>query len=403
MILNDVRIIAGNSLVKQDVEIRHGRIHKIAKSLPKGNRCAGKLLLPGFANAHTHMASRIVTGLGIGLSKFEYFTKIGFKAHKIRTGDDVYNAALLAGIEFLKSGVTNVLTMDVHPKPVIKALEDLGLNYLAGYPLKDAFEEAQNIEKSFSMLERLNKKYKDRIYVGLANEIECTPKLMHKALEFAREHDMQIHMHACETRNEVKKIKRLTGKRTINYLKSLGFLDYDTSLAHCTYADTRDILLLSSHGVPVIHCPTSNYEIARNIPETKLMLKHDIIIGLGTDEFPWNPNPDVRNEALRAKNLGRLKIKDAFSMLWGGHALWEPTGIFEGAPANLLLIDLWKVKPYSEVNKLYMNMLRSNCISSVIINGEYKLKNYRLTDRIDERRIRLKVEQSRQKILDRIA
>ena len=223
MILNDVRVISRNILVKKDVEIRHGRIHRIANSMPKGDNHTNKLLLPGFANAHTHMASRLISGSGKGLSKFEYFNKIGFRARKLRKDNDVYNATLLAGIEYLKSGVTNVLTMDYHQKPVLKALEELGLNYLTGYPLNDKYEDAQNIEKSFSILEKLNKDYENKVYVGLANEIECSPTLMCKALEFAQEHKMKIHMHACETKEEVKKMKELTGMTTINYLKSIGY------------------------------------------------------------------------------------------------------------------------------------------------------------------------------------
>jgi len=402
MILNDVKIIENGSLVKRDIELKHGRIRKISKSLPKGENCAGKLLIPGFANAHTHMASRLISGLGLGLSKFTFFTKVGFKAHRLRTKEDVYNAALLAGIEFLKSGVTNVLTMDVHPKPVIKALEKLGLNYLSGYPLKDKYEEAQNIENSFKMIEQLNKEHKDKIYVGLANEVECSPKLIRQALEFAKEHDLQVHMHAAETRDEVVKIKKATGKRTINYLESLGFLDYDVSLAHCTYIDIGETLLLSGHGVPVIHCPTCNYEISRKIPNAKLMLEHKINVGLGTDEFPWNPNPDIRSEALKAISLGKISVSDAFNMLWNGHALWEEAGIFEGAPANLLLIDLWKVRPYKEIERLYLNILKNNCINSVLINGEYKLKNYKLVEKINEKELEAKVKKAKQKILGKL-
>ena len=88
MILNDVRIIERGSLVKKDLEIKHGRIHKISNSLQKGENCAGKLLIPGFANAHTHMASRLIEGTARGMSKFEFFTKIGFKAHRIRTREE---------------------------------------------------------------------------------------------------------------------------------------------------------------------------------------------------------------------------------------------------------------------------------------------------------------------------
>ena len=380
MILNNVLVLEKGKLKRADVEF-DSIIRRMGK-VGKGDDCSNYFLMPGLRNAHVHLASRLVSGVAVGLGKYEYFNEIGFRIHDRRKDEDIYNASLLACIEQLKHGVTHVDTMDMKPEIVIKAIRRAGLGYTACLPLKDFGEEAGYVRDGFKRSLEFN-------MLGLANEYECTPQLIREGLEFGKEHDLPIHMHACETRMELRHFKHITGMRTIPYLERIGFLDYDVRLAHCTFADSGDILMLAEHDVPVLHCPTSNSLISRNVPDVKLMLDNGIRVRIGTDSFAWNPNPSVLHEAFVSHNVTGISLLQAYLLTH------EP--LVEGEPATFSLVDLSALMPFNSVNEFLVKLMNTNAVSSVFVEGKEVVKDGNVIG-FDEGKLRKRVEKAREKL-----
>ncbi len=356
MILNNVLMLINNKLVKRDVMFSNV-IERIGNNLGKGIDCNNLFLMPGLRNAHVHLGSRLVNGAAIGLSKYEYFDNIGFTIHKKRSNSDVFNASMLACAESLLNGVTHVDTMDMNPEIVIKAIKKVGLNYTACLAVKDYHTEGGIINEQFKRTLNLN----GNKLLGLANEFECSPQLIREGLSFAKSNDIPIHMHVLETIKEVKHFKSITGIGIIDYLNNIGFLDFDVRLAHCTFADSKDILTLATHDVPVLHCPSSNMSISGKVPNVKLMLRDGVKVWIGTDSFAWNPNPSVLSEALRAVELDGITPLQAY--------LLTHEKLIIGSNANFSLVDLSLIKPFKSINEFLLKLMSKPIIKSVFING----------------------------------
>ena len=160
MILNNVTILKQGQLVKTDVYFEDGEIKTIKKGLSKDEDCSGLFLMPGLHNAHVHLSTYGYLGTAIGMKKYDYFDNYWFKAKKKRTEKDVYKAALAAINESLKQGVTHIDTMDTAIEPVVKALEETGINYTACIPLKDSHTEAGDVNDQLNRTMKL--KYSTR-------------------------------------------------------------------------------------------------------------------------------------------------------------------------------------------------------------------------------------------------
>ncbi|MFA5406192.1 MAG: amidohydrolase family protein [Candidatus Nanoarchaeia archaeon] len=390
MILNNITILKGGRLIKTDIFFDQS-VHYIKNNLSKGVDCTGLFLLPGLTNAHVHLGSRAVSGAALGLKKYEYFDNIGFKVHDRRKTIDVYKASLLACLESIKEGVTHVDTMDMNPEPVIKAINKCKLGYTACLAVKDAHKEKSSISKQFNQTLELKKKYGNKIMLGLANEYECTPQLIKEGLLFAQENDLPIHMHACETLEDVKHIKKLTGMRTIDYLNSLGMLEHDLRLAHCTYADSKDILMLAENNVQVMHCPTSNKAISDNAPPNKVMLNNNVKMLLGTDSYAWNPSSSILNEAWESYELTGVTINQAYTMTH------EPFG--PESEASFSLIDMSQLKPFKTVSEFVAKIMNKNAIKSVYLKGKEIVRDGKNLLGINEEKLRNEVTKIRERLI----
>ncbi|MBD3312724.1 amidohydrolase family protein [archaeon] len=390
MIINNLTLLVKGRLVKRDLYFED-KILYIKKGLTSGFNGSGLLLVPGLRNAHAHLASRLMKGTALGMNKYDYFDSIGFKMHKKRTKSDAYKSSMLACLEYLKNGVTHVDAMDMDPEPVIKAFKKTGMSYTECIAVKDAHKEAGNPKKQLNKTLKLKKEYGKRIILGLANEYECTPQLMRDGLAFAREHELPIHMHACETMEEVRHMKELTGKRTIEYLHDIGMLDHDVRLAHCTYADSKDVLRLSRHDVPVLHCPTSNHSITGNQAPIKDMLRNNVQVRIGTDIFAWNPSASVLKEAWESHKKTGITIEQAYCLT---HQQLAP-----GMDASFSLIDLKELKPFKTVSELLAKLMNVNAIKSVYVKGKEVIRGGENTLGVKEDKLRRSVEKIRDKIL----
>jgi len=384
MILNNVTMIVNGELVKRDIYFEK-EIYYIKKELSRGVDCTGLLLIPGLRNAHVHLGSRLVAGSALGMTKYEYLDSIGFGIHKKRTKEDIYKASLLACIESIRNGVTHIDTMDVDPEPVIKAIKKTGMSYTASLAIKDNHTEAGDVDAQF------NKTLKLGLIVGLANEFESTPELIKKGLFFAKEHDLPIHMHACETKEEVIHFRKLTGKRTIEYLSEIGMLDHDVRIAHCTYANSMDIMQLANHDVTVLHCPTSNKAISDNTPPIKDMVRNKIRIQLGTDSFAWNPNASILKEAWMSHEHTGISIEDAYKM--------THDELNEGNEASFSLWSLDELKPYSNTSELIAKIMNTNTIKKVYIKGKKIIDNGKLIMKLSEEKLIKDVEKAKKRVL----
>ena len=79
------------------------------------------------------------------------------------------------------------------------------------------------------------------------------------------EHQLVIHTHASENRDEIALIKSRTGRKNIDYLADTGLTSPRLCLAHCVWVDDDEQSLMAEHDVKVLHCPGSNLKLGSGL------------------------------------------------------------------------------------------------------------------------------------------
>ena len=99
-----------------------------------------------------------------------------------------------------------------------------------------------SIDESLALIADWHGKAQGRIRYCFAPRfaLSCTSELLSRVGKLAKEHDVIVHTHASENRNECKLVESETGLRNVNYLDSLGLSGRHVVLAHCVHLDAAE-------------------------------------------------------------------------------------------------------------------------------------------------------------------
>jgi 5-methylthioadenosine/S-adenosylhomocysteine deaminase len=218
----------------------------------------------------------------------------------------------------------------------------------------------------------------------------CGPETLRRSKKLAERLDVKLHMHLSETRWEVEEIISRHGKRPVEYLDSIGFLDDRVIAAHCVHIDDTEIGLLSKRSVSVSHCIESNLKLASGIAPVPQMIRAGITVSLGTDGAASNNDQNILSEMSTAAKLHKaiandptvLDSKTALLMAtrWGAEALGlgSKIGSLEkGKEADIIAIDLKKphLSPIYDIYSHIVYSAMASDVDTVIVGGKQVIKN----------------------------
>ena len=89
---------------------------------------AGKVLLPGFVNAHTHLPMTLMRGYGGGCDLHTWLNQYIFPAEARLDSRAVAAGAGLGLAEMIASGVTCIADMYMHTDAVLREVESAGIS-----------------------------------------------------------------------------------------------------------------------------------------------------------------------------------------------------------------------------------------------------------------------------------
>lgn len=243
-------------------------------------------------------------------------------------------SARLAAAELLLGGTTSVLTMEtVHDTDaVFDALEPIGLRAVVGKCMMDADrsvpsrlleDTARSIDESVALKRRWHGKGNGRLRAAFAPRFAptCSRELLEAVAHLSCDHDLVVHTHASENRDEIALVAELTGTTNIRYLERVGLTTARLCVAHCVWADEGEQRLMAEHDVKVLHCPGSNLKLASGIAPVVEMRRRGICVSLGADGAACNNELDMFKEMRLAAGLqairhgaGALSATDALEM-----------------------------------------------------------------------------------------
>jgi len=414
LIIRNATILTMNGafdVIEGDVEVRGGRIAAIGPSTDVGADkiidARGSYLLPGFIQTHIHLCQTLFRGYADDLALLEWLKARVWPMEAAHTPRSLAAAAQQAASELLRSGTTTVLTMEtVHDTDaVFEALEPMGLRAVVGKCMMDADsavparlleQTSHSIDESVAIARRWHGRANGRLRAAFAPRfaVSCSRELLEAVAQLALEHELVIHTHASENRDEIALIKSRTGRKNIDYLADTGLTSPRLCLAHCVWVDDDEQSVMAERGVKVLHCPGSNLKLGSGLAPVVEMRARGISVSLGADGAACNNHLDMFEEMRLAAVLqsvrhrpGALTARDVVSMATreGARAIGlenEIGSIEVGKRADLVLIDAEGPDPYSTI--VYAS--RGTNVRSTIVDGQVLVDNFSPT-RWDPREI----------------
>lgn len=379
-----------------DIFIKDGIINSIGVTLDiqadKIIEGTNKAIIPSFVNAHTHSAMTLMRSYADDMELHDWLENKIWPFEKNITKDDVYWGTRLAIIEMIKSGTTHFNDMYWHYDGTAQAVIDSGIHAhlsSAFIDLGDDETTKKQIAEQVDLFHRKSK-YEPNVTftLGIHSLYTVTKLGVEWARDFAKDHNLKIHMHLSETKREVDEWVSQTGLRPVDYLDSLDMLGDYLLAAHVNWVSDDEIQKLADNNVGVIHCPTSNMKLASGVFPYKRMKNADVHMGLATDGVASNNNVDMMDEMKMAALLQKsssqnptiMPAEEAFHLATKGSASLFDLNMGEiavGKSADLLLVDLQNIHliPNHHLISNLVYSANSGCIDTTIAKGDILMEN----------------------------
>ena len=363
----------------------------------------GGLILPGLVNAHTHAAMTLFRGLADDLPLMTWLREHIFPAEARLDADRVHRGALLACAEMIRSGTTCFCDMYLFEDSVARAAREAGLRAVVGevlydFPSPNYGPIDAGFEYVVGMMDRWAGDPLIRVAVEPHSPYLCTPDLLTRAAELARDRDARLVIHLSETAAEVEQTRERYGRTPAEHLEALGVLGPNLVAPHCVHLTPDDIARLAEHGAKVAHNPESNMKLASGVAPVPELLRAGVCVGLGTDGCASNNDLDLFREmdtaaklhkvhtldptVLDARTVLRMATIDAARTL----GLDAETGSLEvGKRADLIVVDLNRphLTPMHHPESHLVYAVRGSDVVATVVEGRVLMADRRL-ETLDE-------------------
>jgi 5-methylthioadenosine/S-adenosylhomocysteine deaminase len=409
------------------IAINNGRILDIGsrKELTKRYRsrqiiyARNKAVIPGLINGHTHVPMVLFRGIADDLELNEWLTKYIFPAEAKNVTEEFVRVGTQLGLaEMIRNGITTYCDMYYFEDAIAEETSKAGVRALLGETVID-FPVADNKSPADALAytERFIKRWQGHKLIIPAIAPHAPYTVSEENLKAVRalsdRMKAPILIHLSETRKEVEDILKSKGRRPVEYLYHIGFLNDRLVAAHVIHANKEEIDILKRVGVGVVHNPQSNMKLASGVAPVPQMLEVDMALGLGTDSAASNNDLDMWGEMDMAAKLHKVSNLDprlvsarqAFEMatIRGARALHmeqEIGSIEVNKRADIVIVDLDNLHQLPRYN-IYSQLVYStkgSDVNTVIIEGKVIMRNRKLMT-LDERLIKSRAEEFKRRIL----
>jgi len=384
---------------------------------------AGRVVIPGLINGHTHVPMTLFRGLADDLELNEWLTKYIFPAEAKNVTEEFVRVGTRLGLaEMMRGGTTTYADMYYFEDAIADETARAGMRGVLGETVID-FPVADNKTHAEAMAytERYVSKWRGHalITAAIAPHAPYTVSEEHlRAVRaFSDRTNAPILIHVAETRKEVDDIIKAKGARPVEYLARIGFLNGRVVAAHTVHVNFDEVALLKQFGVGAVHNPQSNMKLASGVAPVPQMLAVNLALGLGSDGAASNNDLDMWEEMDTAAKLHKLSSNDprvvtaqqAFEMatIGGARALHmeRDIGSLEpGKRADVVIVDLDGLHQTPRYN-IYSHLVyatKAADVRTVMIEGRVVMRDRRLLT-INEREVKRRAREFRRKITQSLA
>jgi 5-methylthioadenosine/S-adenosylhomocysteine deaminase len=396
------RVIEDGAIaIKGDKIVAVGKRAEITRQYkaPRTINAAGKAIIPGLINTHTHVPMSLFRGISDDLDLNDWLTKYIFPAEAKNVNEAFVRAGTRLGLaEMIRGGTTTYCDMYYFEDAIADETKKAGMRGVLGETVID-FPVADNKtwDQAMGYTDRYLSKWKNDSLVvpAVAPHAPYTVSTEHlKAVRtLSDSHNSPIVIHVAETKKEVDDITKQYRASPMAYLYSIDFLNDRVIAAHTVWLTDAEIDMMKRRGVGSAHCSQSNMKLASGTARIPLMLAKDLDVGLGTDGAASNNDLDMWEEMDSAAKLhkqfsGDPKVANAEQMfematIRGARALDldKITGSIEsGKRADIAIVDMDSLHqtPYFNIYSALVYSTKASDVRTVIINGRIIMLDRRL-------------------------
>ncbi len=392
--MDNEKITRENIYIKDDEIYKIGNLDEFkADKIIDGENF---ITMPGFVNAHTHVAMTLFRNYGPETDLMTWLENYIWPLEEKLENKYVYYASKLALIEMIKSGTTTFADMYFFSDETAKATLELGMRAQISRGLAIPDVGYSKIKENLS----LAKKYENNnlIDIGLGPHAIYTVDIdyLKKISEYADEYELPIHIHLSETKLENEDCYKKYKMSPTEVFEKAGIFKNKTIAAHGIYLSDNDLDIIKANNVSIIHNPNSNLKLSSGFLDVSRLLDKGINVCIGTDSASSNNKLSMLREiesTMLVSKLFSTRPISSFEVLKmatlnGAKALGiDKVGIIkEGMKADLIMIDINNIN-HSPKN----NLLSSICFSTyesdiknVIVNGNILYENGKLIGILEE-------------------
>ncbi len=250
----------------------------------------GHIVLPGLVCAHTHIYSTLARGLSLPFNPRnfkEILAQMWWKIDRHIDNEMSYYSSLVAGVDFLKNGVTTIIDHHASGGDITGSLtkleegvNEVGIRGAFAFEVSDRFDTAQAIEENVSFIES-HQQGDNRGLFGLHASLTLKDETLTKVKEKLGQYP--IHIHVAESAMDETDCMEKHSKRVINRLDDFGLINPDSIIVHAVHVNDEEIAIIRKRNAVIACNVTSNLNNAVGLPNILKFMDAGIPVIIGND------------------------------------------------------------------------------------------------------------------------
>jgi 5-methylthioadenosine/S-adenosylhomocysteine deaminase len=425
-----------------DLLIRGGLIERIAPHIAADDgveviEAAGKLVVPGFVNAHYHSHDVMAKGMFEEMPFDIWAVHANPVNYGQRSHEEVRVRTLIGAAESLRNGITTIqdfLTVvpqdEAYVDTVLSAYEEAGIRVVFAIAARDraALDIApffpsnlpEDVRKRLAgedrsargeldfvsgQIARLGRVPTRRQTWALAPSApqRCSAELLEGIAALSRGHGLPVFTHVYETRVQAAAARKTADPSVslLDVLARAGLMNDRLNVVHGVWLSRRDIAQIAEAGARVVHNPISNLKLKSGVAPILDLHRAGIDIALGCDNCSCAESQNIFT-AMRMLCLLPAVADPEPGPINAGYAVKAATlsgaravglggkvgALKPGMAADLMILDLNEPAfvPFNSAARQIVFAESGRAVESVFVDGQPVVRGGKLVT-VDEAKL----------------
>ena len=362
----------------------------------------GKLVLPNFVCAHSHIYSIFARGLSLPFNPTnfqEILDQMWWKLDRQIDNKITYYSGIAASYEFLLNGVTTIIDHHASGDEILGSLKYLnksvndvtGLRNILCFETSDRFDVDKCIKENMNFALKNQTAHSSGLF-GMHASMSLKDKSLQKISKKAA--GLPIHIHVAESDMDEVDCYEKYKTSIIERLDKYELIAPDSLIVHGVFLNEKEIEIIKERDAYIVVNPTSNMNNAVGITDINAFFNADVKVMVGNDGL----SSSMATEYLNAYYLTHLKNYsptvlglDAIRKMilnsydYVSKRLQTKIGKFlYGYVADFMIIDY---KPFTDMNSknafghLFFGLFPNFKPINVYVDGNLLVKNGEVTSK----------------------